>query len=87
MKDQQEIASRHDPMLKGKGPLSGRQLKMTIRKVRRLAPNVIIVDSDDTDAGTATQATTRLKLILEKREEVWRVVAAQNTRVVNQTTR
>jgi uncharacterized protein (TIGR02246 family) len=79
MQDQQGIALQTDAVVKG--ALRGRVSKMTIRKVRRLAPNVIMVDSDDTDAGSATQAVTRLKLILERRGDVWRAIAAQNTRV------
>jgi hypothetical protein len=35
----------------------------------------------DTDAGGATTVETRFKIIIEKRNEVWRIVAAQNTRV------
>lgn len=78
MKDQQEIASRTDQIVKG--ALSGRQLEMTIRRVRQLAPNVIVVDSEDTDKSTSTAVVPRLKLILEKRGDIWRAVAAQNTR-------
>ena len=83
MNDQQEIASRTDALVKG--ALSARQLRMTIRKVRQLAPNVIVVDSEDTDASSAKAVVTRLKLILEKRGDVWRAVAAQNTRVSTPT--
>ena len=83
MNDQKEIASRTDAVLKG--ALSGRQLQMTIRKVRQLAPNVIVVDSEDTDTSRAKGVVTRLKLILERRGDVWRAVAAQNTRVSTPT--
>jgi uncharacterized protein (TIGR02246 family) len=79
MKDQQEIASRTDFIMKG--PLRGRKAIMTIRKVRLLAPNVILVDTMDTDPAGATATETRLKLILEKRSGAWRILAAQNTRV------
>ena len=79
MKDQQEIASRTDAIVKG--ALSGRQLEMTVRRVRQLAPNVIVIDSDDTDKSSATAVVTRFKLILGKRGDAWRAIAAQNTRV------
>ena len=79
MKDQEEIATLHDRIMKG--PLKERQPQMTIRRIRRLAPNVIIVDCTDTDASKATQGVTRMKLILEMRGDVWHIVAGQNTGV------
>jgi len=83
MKDQQEIATRTDEVVKG--ALRGRQVKMTIRRVRELAPTVIVVDSEDTDGSGASQVTTRMKLVLQKRGDVWRVAAGQNTRVSTPT--
>ena len=83
MKDQQEIATRTDEIVKG--TLRDRESQMTIRKVRALGSDVIVVDSDDTDAGGATQTATRLKLILQRRGDTWHVVAAQNTRVSTPT--
>src|SRR5687768_16371355 len=68
MKDQQDIASRTDEVVKR--ALRDRQAKMTIRRVRELAPTVIVVDSEDTDGSGASQLTTRMKLILHKRGDV-----------------
>jgi hypothetical protein len=68
-----------------KGALRGRELKMSMRKVRQLAPNVIVVDAEDSDKNEASAVVTRLKLILEKRGDVWHAVAAQNTRVSTPT--
>jgi uncharacterized protein (TIGR02246 family) len=79
MEGQQEIESRMEFLFKG--PLKNRRTLMTPRKVRMLAPNVIVVDTIDTDSAGATRAETRLKLIIQRRDSVWRIVAAQNTRV------
>lgn len=83
MTGQAEIATTHDRLLKG--PLRERRLLMTIRKVRQLAPNVIVLDTHDTDSGGSSNVETRLKLILEQREGQWKVVAAQNTRITEPT--
>jgi len=83
MKDQQYIATRTDEVVKG--ALRNRQVKMTIRRVRELAPTVIVVDSEDTDGSGASQVTTRMKLILQKRGDIWRVAAGQNTRLSTPT--
>ena len=77
------IAPRMDEILKG--ALNARQSKQTIRKVRMLAPNVIVVDTVNTDAGNTAGATTMFKYVLEKRAGVWRAVAGQNTRVSKPT--
>ena len=51
MAGEQVIAARMDQILKG--ALNARDSKQTIRKVRMLAPNVIVVDTVNTDAGNA----------------------------------
>jgi uncharacterized protein (TIGR02246 family) len=79
MEGQQEIESTHERLLKG--PLKNRKTLMTLRKVRQLDFNVIVADTIDTDPSGATQAETRLKLILERRNNTWRIMAAQSTRV------
>lgn len=83
MKDQEVIATRMDQILKG--ALNARQSKQSIRKIRMLAPNVIVVDTVNTDAGNAAGVETMFKYILEKRSGVWRAVAGQNTRVSKPT--
>jgi hypothetical protein len=50
-----------------------------------LAPNVIVVDTVNTAAANAAGAETMFKYILEKRGDVWRAVAGQNTRVTKPT--
>ena len=79
----QVIAPRMEQVFKG--GLSARNSKQTIRKVRMLAPNVIVVDTVNTDDGNAAGATTMFKYVLEKRAGVWRAVAGQNTRVSTPT--
>ena len=51
MAGEQVIAARMNKILKG--ALNARDSKQTIRKVRMLAPNVIVVDTVNTDAGNA----------------------------------
>ena len=83
MDGQETIASRMDQILKG--ALNARESKQSLRKVRMLAPNVIVVDTTNTDATSGAGVETRFKYILEKRGEVWRAVAGQNTRVSQPT--
>jgi uncharacterized protein (TIGR02246 family) len=71
------------------GAFKGSHVTSTIRKVRRLGPSVIVVDTDQDNTGTVgPQASserqpvrTRLKNILERRNGLWRIVATQNTQV------
>jgi uncharacterized protein (TIGR02246 family) len=63
------------------GALKDRVVHMEIRNVRELAPNVILIDTTDSDAANPGGVKTRMKLVVEKRGDSWRVVAAQNTRV------
>jgi len=83
MAGDQVISARMDQILKG--ALNARDSKQIIRKVRMLAPNVIVVDTVNTDAGAAAGAETMFKYILEKRANEWRAVAGQNTRVSKPT--
>jgi uncharacterized protein (TIGR02246 family) len=77
------IAARMGQILKG--ALTARESTQSIRKVRMLAPNVIVVDTVNTDRANAAGAETMFKYILEKRGDVWRAVAGQNTRVTKPT--
>ena len=83
MAGERVIAARMDQILKG--ALTARDSKQTIRNVRMLAPNVIVVDTVNTDAGSTAGAETMFKYILEKRANAWRAVAGQNTRVSKPT--
>jgi uncharacterized protein (TIGR02246 family) len=83
MAGEQVIGPRMDQILKG--ALNTRDSKQSIRKVRMLAPNVIVVDTVNTDAGNAAGVETMFKYILEKRANEWRAVAGQNTRVSKPT--
>ena len=83
MNGEEVIAARMNQILKG--ALTARESKQSIRKVRMLAPNVIVVDTVNTDAGNAAGVETMFKYILEKRGDVWRAVAGQNTRVTKPT--
>lgn len=65
MNGEKVIATRMDGILKG--ALTARQSKQSIRKVRMLAPNVIVVDTVNTDAANAAGAEKMFKYILEKR--------------------
>ena len=49
------------------GALNAREGKQSLRKVRMLAPNVMVVDTTNTDATNGAGAETRFKYILEKR--------------------
>lgn len=73
-----------------KGIFKGSRQKATLRNIRRLGPNYMIVDIDlalsgvkELPPGAATDSEgvihSHLKHILEKREGVWRIVSAQNT--------
>ena len=83
MAGEQVIAARMDQILKG--ALNARDSKQTIRNIRMLAPNGIVVDTVNTDAGNTAGAETMFKYILEKRANAWRAVAGQNTRVSKPT--
>ncbi len=62
-----------------KGALKDRVVHMDIRKVRQLAPNVIILDTLNSDASKSSDQVTQMKWILEKRQDTWRVIAGHNT--------
>jgi uncharacterized protein (TIGR02246 family) len=83
MAGEEVIGPRMDQILKG--ALNERDSKQSIRKVRQLAPGVIVVDTVNTDAGNAAGVQTMFKYILEKRGNDWRAVAGQNTRVSKPT--
>jgi uncharacterized protein (TIGR02246 family) len=74
---QEQIEKLHDTVFKG--ALKDRVVHMEIRGVRQLGPNVIVVDTTDSNAAKPGDRVTRMKLILEKRQDTWRVVAGQNT--------
>ena len=73
------------------GIFKGSRMSATVRRVRRLDPNHIIVDFNtelsgirQIPSGSQNQSSdngirTHLKHILEKRNGQWRVLAAQNT--------
>jgi uncharacterized protein (TIGR02246 family) len=82
MTGQAEITATHERLLKG--PLRDRKLDMKLRKVRLLSPTVIVMDTHDTDSSKSSNVETRLKLILEKRGSVWKIIAAQNTQISEQ---
>jgi uncharacterized protein (TIGR02246 family) len=79
----EQIATLTDTVFKG--ALKNRVVHMEIRKVRQLAPNVIVLDTTDSNAAKPDDRQTRMKLILEKRQDTWRVVAAQNTAISTPT--
>ena len=72
------------------GTFSGSRMEAKLRRVRRVGTNCLLVDLDlglrgaqEAPPGAVLDAQgvirTRLKHVLEKRGEVWRIVAAQNT--------
>jgi uncharacterized protein (TIGR02246 family) len=62
-----------------RGALRDRVVHMDVRSVRQLAPNVIILDTTNSDASKSSDQVTQMKWILEKRGDTWRVIAGQNT--------
>jgi uncharacterized protein (TIGR02246 family) len=64
-----------------RGPLRDRVVHMDIRKIRQLAPNVIVLDTTNSDASKSSDQVTQMKWILEKRGLEWRVIAGQNTAI------
>lgn len=62
-----------------RGAMKDRVVHMDIRKVRQLAPNVIILDTTNSDASKSSDQVTQMKWILEKRGDEWRVIAGHNT--------
>jgi len=75
------------------GPFKDSRLTATVRNIRRLGPNYLIVDLDLTLSGAREPPPgavvdaqgailAHLKHILEKRNGVWRILSAQNTFVV-----
>ena len=75
------------------GPFKGTHINGKLRRIRSVEPNCLIVDLDLTldgakgvPPGAVVDAQgsihTHLKHVLEKRSEVWRIVAAQNTFVL-----
>lgn len=73
----QQIATLHNTVFRG--ALKDRVVHMDIRKIRQLAPNVIVVDTTDSNSAKPDDRVTRMKLILEKRQGMWHVIAGQNT--------
>ena len=75
------------------GPFKGSHFAYTIRSVRFIGANAIVLDTDISITGfrslpPGTQATqpgelrTRMKHVYERRHGSWRIVASQNTAVV-----
>jgi uncharacterized protein (TIGR02246 family) len=83
MDGQKNIAERHVQVFEG--PFKGTRMNTDIRRIRMLAPNVIIADTVMNSTGGqllgSRTAQTRLKHVLEKRNGVWRIVASQNTEI------
>jgi uncharacterized protein (TIGR02246 family) len=83
--------TRHAFMFKG--PFRGSRLAISIRSVRRLSPDVAVVETDcrltnaqrmpagvlPTEAGLLL---TRLKQVLVRRDGRWWIAASQNTAVI-----
>jgi uncharacterized protein (TIGR02246 family) len=75
------------------GAFKGSQVHSTIRKVRRYAENLIVVDLDQDNTGVVRPGSppgsarqpyqTRFKHILERRNGEWRIIASHNTRIVS----
>ena len=76
------------------GPFKGTHINGKLRRIRRVDANCLIVDLDlalrgakQAPPGAVVDAQgvihTHLKHILEKRSEVWRILAAQNTFVMS----
>lgn len=77
------------------GPLKGSRVAGRIRRIQRLGPDFLVVDLDMElaviqeypSAGIADDAgviRTHLKHILAKRDDIWRILSAQNTFVARQ---
>ena len=72
-----------------KGPFEQSQVHGTVRRVRSLGPDLIIADFDLELAlagpapvrqpGTDGKVRAHLKHVMQRRDGVWKVIAAQNT--------
>jgi uncharacterized protein (TIGR02246 family) len=83
---QEQIATRHSEVFTS--TFRGMELTFQVRHIRVLRAEHILVDLD-LQTMTARDATppgqsiqTRLKNILERRGTIWKIIASQNTRVV-----
>ena len=76
------------------GIFKGSHVEATVRNIRRLGPNYVLVDLDlalsgarEAPPGAFVDAhgaiRTHLKHILERRNGVWRILSAQNTFVMS----
>jgi uncharacterized protein (TIGR02246 family) len=75
------------------GPYKGSHTKITMRQFRQITPDVVMVEAlhEVTDFKslppgiTPTEGAilkTRMKLVLLKRDELWQIVAAQDTAIL-----
>jgi uncharacterized protein (TIGR02246 family) len=75
------------------GQLKGTHAKITLRQFRQITPDVVLVEVLNEVTGlkslppgiSATEPgvlKTRMKYVLMKHEELWQIVAAQNTAVL-----
>ena len=72
------------------GPARDTQVEATVRRIRSLAPTLMVVDLDVVVSGFSPAppgassnsdgtVNARLKHVVEKRGQEWRIVASQNT--------
>jgi len=64
------------------GPFKGSTVKMTIRRIRLIRPDVALVDVDTvTSGGDIPSVESRLLLVLSKDEGSWSIAGFHNTAV------
>jgi uncharacterized protein (TIGR02246 family) len=61
------------------GPLKGAKIRGVIRNVRVLGQNALVVDVDLTRVSDPAAGPARLKFVVERRIDTWKILAAQNT--------
>jgi uncharacterized protein (TIGR02246 family) len=61
------------------GPLKGAKIRGEVRKLLVLPLNVVVVDVNLARESDPTAGPARIKFVMERRAEVWKIAAAQNT--------
>lgn len=83
------IAARTAEMFAG--GMKGAQVVSTVRKITPLGRDSILLDTDQQNTGilkpdgAREPVQTRFKHVLLRRSGVWKIIASQNTRVIQQT--